>query len=223
MNPNGRPKKKENEVLAPASFRLPPVLIEKMDKYIKEEGTTRSIFLRNAINEKINTKLSPENEHILSDLAAVFAPSTKQILAQTKWQNVYAKYLLEAFVSYLEKFSNSVSDEEDLIILPKSLLTAFAAEIAPLIEYTEKIEAVYKSKLSASDRDIEISNLRMNAPVYEEIFAIKDLYKKIKNNNYASPIMHKMVKASFDKLTKMADEREFQTNEISINKEEKVK
>ena len=54
MNPNGRPKKSEEEKLLPASFRLPPATIEALDEAVAKEHTTRSVFLRQAIEEKIN-------------------------------------------------------------------------------------------------------------------------------------------------------------------------
>ena len=174
-------------------------------------------------DEKINTKLSPDNKNILSDLATVFAPNTAQAISKAEWQNIYIANLLEAFATYLEKFSDTASDQEDLVILPKSLATAFTAEIAPLVDWFTKCEQISSKNTRAKDISLEYKILHENYPMFKKIYATKDLYEKIEDNNYATHIMHKMVKNGFDKLSKMADERESKTNDVSIEKDEKAK
>lgn len=179
MNPNGRPKKSEDEVLKPASFRLPPATIKKLDDAVKEEGISRSIFLRKAIEEKINNKMSVNNEKILCDLASEFSPNSEKEFVNLNFQNVYLSYLLETFAAFQKKYKGQIKDEADIVILPKTLVSALSDELAgvlrPYCEYTAQIKNAHRSderytiEKTYEQYECDVRNMAILNEIYEAI------------------------------------------------------
>lgn len=179
MNPNGRPKKTEEEVLKPASFRLPPETIKLLDKAVSKAGITRSIFLRQAIEEKINNKMSIDNDKILCNLASEFSPNSEKDFTKLDYQNVYLSYLLEAFAQYQRKYKDKIKDESDIVILPKTLVSALSEELASIlkpytdyqyqIKHTQDIKEKYNVEKTYERYESDVRNMSFLNEIYEII------------------------------------------------------